>query len=205
MTGTISKREVLPGPERRRRWTPAEKLALVAETCEPGMNVSLVARRQRTNAWDRHQASCRVIGGSDILDLSCHLCDARFQGAHILGEARQQASHGRRQIVRFIGENAWKVGFEPAGALMHRDPVLEAESPHLADDASALGNQTITRPVQGLQVDLLRRPDFDETHRGPGHRLGDGFRIDQIVLVALHCRQYGPENMRVDPARLPVA
>lgn len=45
MTGTISKSEVLPGPERRRRWTPAEKLALVAETYEPGMSVSLVARR----------------------------------------------------------------------------------------------------------------------------------------------------------------
>ncbi len=45
MTGTISKSEVLSGPERRRRWTPAEKLALVAETYEPGMSVSLVARR----------------------------------------------------------------------------------------------------------------------------------------------------------------
>ncbi len=45
MTGTISKSEVLSGPERRRRWTAAEKLALVAETYEPGMSVSLVARR----------------------------------------------------------------------------------------------------------------------------------------------------------------
>lgn len=45
MTGSIPKSEVLRGPERRRRWAPVEKLAIVAETYEPGMSVSLVARR----------------------------------------------------------------------------------------------------------------------------------------------------------------
>ncbi len=110
---------------------------------------------QRPVAWDRHQAPCRIVGSSDILDLCCHLCDARFQGANILGEARQKASHGRRQIVRFIGEHSRKVGFEPAGALMHRYPLLEAESSHLADDPGPLGDKAISHPVQGLQVDLL--------------------------------------------------
>ena len=37
--------EVLTGPVRRRRWAASEKLAIVAETYEPGMTVSLVARR----------------------------------------------------------------------------------------------------------------------------------------------------------------
>jgi transposase len=45
MTGNIPKSEVLSGPERRRHRTPAEKLAIVAETYEPGVTVSLVARR----------------------------------------------------------------------------------------------------------------------------------------------------------------
>jgi transposase len=45
MTSTDFKSEVLSGPERRRRRTPAEKLAIVAETQEPGVTVSLVARR----------------------------------------------------------------------------------------------------------------------------------------------------------------
>ena len=44
ITGHNPKSEVLPGRERRRR-TPAEKLAIIAETMEPGMTVSLVARR----------------------------------------------------------------------------------------------------------------------------------------------------------------
>ena len=45
MTGNNAKGEVLHGAERRRRWTAAEKVAIVAETYEPGVTVSLVARR----------------------------------------------------------------------------------------------------------------------------------------------------------------
>ena len=45
MTGNNPKSEVLRGPERRRRWAAAEKIAIVAETYEPGVTVSLVARR----------------------------------------------------------------------------------------------------------------------------------------------------------------
>ena len=46
MTGSYPRTEVLPGPERRRRWSIAEKLAMVDETREPGATVSLVARRR---------------------------------------------------------------------------------------------------------------------------------------------------------------
>jgi transposase len=45
MTGANPKSEVLSGPERRRRWAAAEKVAIVAETYEAGVTVSLVARR----------------------------------------------------------------------------------------------------------------------------------------------------------------
>lgn len=45
MTENIPKPEILSGPQRRRRWGAAEKVAMVAETQEPGMTVSLVARR----------------------------------------------------------------------------------------------------------------------------------------------------------------
>lgn len=45
MTSSNHKIEVLTGPERRRRWSTAEKLALVRETYEVGATVSLVARR----------------------------------------------------------------------------------------------------------------------------------------------------------------
>ncbi len=45
MTNTSPPIDILSGPERRRRWTAAEKVAIVDETYEPGVTVSLVARR----------------------------------------------------------------------------------------------------------------------------------------------------------------
>ena len=58
LTTSNLKSEVLIGPERRRRRTPAEKLATIAETYEPAVTVSLVARRHgiapnQLFAWQR--------------------------------------------------------------------------------------------------------------------------------------------------------
>jgi transposase len=45
MAGHIPRAEVLTQPQRRRRWSPAEKLAMIEETYDPGVTVSLMARR----------------------------------------------------------------------------------------------------------------------------------------------------------------
>ncbi len=45
MTSHNPKIEVLSGPERRRRWSTTEKLAIIQETYEPDATVSIVARR----------------------------------------------------------------------------------------------------------------------------------------------------------------
>ena len=45
MSDTFSKIEVIAGVARRRRFTPEQKLAVVAETLQPGMSISYVARR----------------------------------------------------------------------------------------------------------------------------------------------------------------
>lgn len=46
MTGHhVPRPEILAEPQRRRRWSAAEKLAIIEETYEPGVTVSLVARR----------------------------------------------------------------------------------------------------------------------------------------------------------------
>jgi transposase len=41
--------EVITGPERRRDWSDAEKIAIVAQALEPGVNVSEIARRHEIN------------------------------------------------------------------------------------------------------------------------------------------------------------
>ena len=45
MTNTADRVEIITSVQRRRRWTASEKVRMVEETFEPGMTVSLVARR----------------------------------------------------------------------------------------------------------------------------------------------------------------
>jgi transposase len=45
MSDTFSKVEVITGVARRRRFPTEHKLAIVAETMQPGMSISYVARR----------------------------------------------------------------------------------------------------------------------------------------------------------------
>ena len=68
--------EVLTGPVRRRRWAASEKLAIVAETYEPGMTVSLVARRHGPQPIVRLAEACepRRIDGDRCRGRGC----ARF-------------------------------------------------------------------------------------------------------------------------------
>ena len=47
MSDTFSKVEVITGVARRRRFPPEQKLAIVAETMQPGMSISYVARQHR--------------------------------------------------------------------------------------------------------------------------------------------------------------
>lgn len=47
MSGRV---EIITQPERRRRWSEEEKLALVEEACRPGNSVSQVARQRGINA-----------------------------------------------------------------------------------------------------------------------------------------------------------
>ncbi|OXT66348.1 transposase, partial [Pseudomonas aeruginosa] len=50
MTNSNDKSGELLGQERRRRWSPEQKLAMVRESLEPGHSVSVVARRNGVNA-----------------------------------------------------------------------------------------------------------------------------------------------------------
>lgn len=49
MTNTKTPIVEVLGPQRRRRWSPEEKLAIIRESYEPGKSVSLVARLHGVN------------------------------------------------------------------------------------------------------------------------------------------------------------
>jgi transposase len=45
MSDTFSRVEIITGVDRRRRFTTEQKLAVIAETMQPGLSISYVARR----------------------------------------------------------------------------------------------------------------------------------------------------------------
>lgn len=72
--------------QRRRRWTATEKLAMVRETYEPGMSVSLVARRHGVNPnqlfhWRRleRDGALAAVGAGDVVVPAGELEAARRQ------------------------------------------------------------------------------------------------------------------------------
>lgn len=122
MTGNIPKGEVLSGPERRRRRTPAEKLAIVAETYEPGVTVSLVARRHgiapnQLFLWRRlasqgaltaTQSEEAVVPASEYRSLQSQVRELqRLLGkktleAEILKEALEVAAGSKKHLLRSL-------------------------------------------------------------------------------------------------------
>jgi transposase len=61
--------EVITGVQRRRRWTPEEKIRIVEETYLPGMSVSLVARKHgiagnQLFTWRRQMAQGALTAAS---------------------------------------------------------------------------------------------------------------------------------------------
>jgi transposase len=126
---TSSKVEgVVVGVERRRRWSPEEKLALVRETYEPGMNVSLVARRHGVNPgqlfnWrklDREGGLVAISAGEEVVP-AAELAQARRQISELqrlLGKKtleveilREAVEYGRSR--KWIARSPWAPGDAP--------------------------------------------------------------------------------------------
>ena len=66
----MTKVTVLSGPERRRRWTTAEKLSLVAESAASGLNIAEFARRHDVHpnlvhAWRRQAKTGELAAAPD--------------------------------------------------------------------------------------------------------------------------------------------
>jgi transposase len=111
--------EVVTVPEeRRRRWSVQEKAALVKETYEPGMSVSLVARKHGISAsqlfnWrklEREGALVAVHSGESVVPASA-LAAARAQIAQLqrmLGKKTMEAEI-LRETVELAREKKWIV------------------------------------------------------------------------------------------------
>ena len=105
--------EVLSGVQRRRRWTPEEKVRIVEETYLPGISVSLVARRHGIGAgqlftWRRLMAQGaltaasageEVVPASEYRALQAQVSELQ----RLLGKKTMEAEILREAVSRAAG------------------------------------------------------------------------------------------------------
>jgi transposase len=118
MSNPADRAEIITSVQRRRRWTAAEKVRMVEETFEPGMTVSLVARRygvapNQLFTWRRlvvegaltaAGSGEQVVPASDYRALQSQVRELqRLLGkktleAEILKEALEHATRSKKQL-----------------------------------------------------------------------------------------------------------
>ena len=122
MTSHNSKIEVLSGPERRRRWTTAEKVAIVQETYEADATVTTVARRHGIQpnqlfTWRKLAAQGALVATAaeeDVVPASEYralqnqvrelqrLLGKKTMEGEILKDALEMATGSKKQLLRSL-------------------------------------------------------------------------------------------------------
>jgi len=116
MTSPKSKEVEVLGGEHRRRWAASEKLAMVRETYEPGMTVSLVARQHGINPnqlfhWRKLErlGALTAVGAGETVVPAAELEAARRQIRELqrlLGKKTLEAEI-LREAVEVARERKW--------------------------------------------------------------------------------------------------
>ncbi len=63
--------------------------------------------------------------------------------------------------------------------------MLEAECAHLADQTRAAAHHLVSEAMEGLDVNLLRCPDFNNSHCWPRDGFSDRLGIENVVPLGL--------------------
>jgi transposase len=117
--------EVL-SPERRRRWSAAEKVAIVHETYQPGMTVSLVARKHGINPNQVfHWRKLERVGALTAIEAGATVVPAAE-----LEVARRQI----RELQRLLGKKTLEVELLKEAVEVARERKWIARSPLLPGD-----------------------------------------------------------------------
>lgn len=118
--------EVLTGPERRRRRSAEEKLAMVRESFEPGKTVSMVARQHGVNPNQLfHRRKLHQDGG-----LSAVSAGEEVVPASGLSDALKQI----KELQRMLGKKTMKVEILREAVEYRRAKKWIARSPSLPGD-----------------------------------------------------------------------
>jgi transposase len=122
-SATPSRVEVVTSVQRRRRWTPEQKLEIVKQTNEPGSSVSMVARQFGISAaqlfqWRKAylQGSLMAVGANETVVPASELQEAMRRIKQLEGAL------GRKTLENEILKEA--VDFAKAKKWIARSPVL---------------------------------------------------------------------------------
>jgi transposase len=122
-SATPSRVEVVTSVQRRRRWTPEQKLEIVKQTNEPGNSVSMVARQFGITAaqlfqWRKAylQGSLMAVGSNETVVPASELQEAMRRIKQLEGAL------GRKTLENEILKEA--VDFAKAKKWIVRSPVL---------------------------------------------------------------------------------
>jgi transposase len=122
-SATPNRVEVVTSVQRRRRWTPEQKLEIVKQTNEPGSSVSMVARQFGISAaqlfqWRKAylQGSLMAVGANETVVPASELHEAMRRIKQLEGAL------GRKTLENEILKEA--VDFAKAKKWIARSPVL---------------------------------------------------------------------------------
>jgi transposase len=126
MTSRKSNEAEVLGVERRRRWSAVEKLGMVRETYEPGMTVSLVARKHGINPNQLfHWRKLERIGSLTAVEAG----ESVVPAAELEGARRQI-----RELQRLLGKKTLEVEILKEAVEIARDRKWIARAPLLPGD-----------------------------------------------------------------------
>ena len=125
-SATPTRVEVVTSVQRRRRWTPEQKLEIVKQTNEPGSSVSMVARQFGISAaqlfqWRKAylQGSLMAVGANETVVPASELQEAMRRIKQLEGAL------GRKTLENEILKEA--VDFAKAKKWIARSPVLPGD------------------------------------------------------------------------------
>lgn len=138
-------------------------------------------RDQRANPRDRHQAAGNLVRGSERLDLSGDVSNALLEAAEVGQELAEELPHRGCKVIVAVGNDPRHVELEHARALPDRDAELEAERPHLADQARPRSDHLIAPAMECLQFNLHWL--FSSTKRIVGRVIASAIAAASIVSL----------------------
>lgn len=119
--------EVITGRRKRRNWTPAEKARIVAESAEPGANISAVARRWGINRgllsiWRRQVGLVKAKAAPEMTPA------LQFVPITIAGEERhlEHSGAGKKEAPASAGRVELEIGGSRLVLTGSVDPALAA-------------------------------------------------------------------------------